>query len=234
MIIVEFIGISGCGKSTLSKRIQTELRKKGISSVNLQKTPEKGFSFQAKVTHYIHSKLAIFSKKNRHFMNTIANELTNVGLVSGDIHHYWTEKMLMLNYDILKAERRKVDIGLIDEGCIQFLTSMLFKAKADERFLPVVEVLKEEIYKDRTIIINCELEPEICNERMVARGRGSGDYNGDSVEKTIKNLQRRRFNLDFLMEPLDKEKIITVKMEGDDSIDAIMNFILQEMEKQKK
>lgn len=234
MIIVEFVGLSGCGKSTLCKKVIKELKRKGIRVASLQKTPEKGYSFSAKVDQFIKSKIAIHSRKNQRFLKSLVDELIKSGLTDGDIHQYWVEKILMLNNAIIMAERFGVQIGMVDEGFLQFVSSILNKREASDHLYPLIDLFKKEIYKSRTVFVKCELEPEKCLERMRARGRGAGVYCHTSDRNAIiSNLLIRKKNLDFELSAMESEKQVSVRMEGDDNIESVLELIYQEFEKSK-
>lgn len=228
MIIVELIGLSGCGKSTLCKKIQTELKKRGIKTASLQKT--YGYnSFYGKVMHYLKLKMASKAVKNQQFKTNILNAFTKTDVQKCRGYLYWYEKMLMLNHAWLKAEGKGVKVGLIDEGCIQFISSILEKREADDKLIPVIEELCKEMYGTRTIFVNCELEPEKCYERMCSRGRFAGGDDDDSLELTVRNLSIRRHNLDFIISKLNNGQVVSVKMEGDDGLESILETIYNKM-----
>lgn len=231
MIIIELIGLSGCGKSTLCKKIQAELEKKNIQTAYLQNTLPAN-SFYGKAVHFVKSKVAMKAPGNQAFKDEILDGFNKIKMNSSETYQYWLEKILMLNYDCMRAEKHGVEVGLIDEGFVQFITSILQKRYAGDSLFSIVEALNREVYKSRTLFVNCLLEPEKCFERMRARGRYAGGVDGDSLENTVNNLSGRRKNMDILMQPLDKDAIIEVRMEGDDNIDDIMSAIYNKLEKQ--
>lgn len=203
MIIIELLGTPGSGKSTLCGKIKSELTESGYKVE--YEAPVFSEAFSYKVMNRI--RLFIY----RYF---VATEKMRKGLdlmkpYTGEIFgRYWTRRILETYGKAASAERRGADVYLLDEGCMQYITSVYHDKKIDSLGIELAKVLCSEFYKDRALFIDCHIDIDENYRRLLARGRSQDRFlqGNDSSIKAL--LLQKRENLDEVIGIAEPDKVI--------------------------
>lgn len=226
MILVEFTGLPGCGKTTLCDKLEEELANRDIRVCNLQKEKEiKNIFGRLSYSLYIRK---VKKAECNNVLNAEIRRMNNLlGIKETD---HWEEKILEANYRCIEAEKKGEQVALFDEGCIQYIVSLLADADVDERQYNIIKEIEKTIYGSRTIIINCALDEETSLDRINSRGRWCCGVHDTDREGGLAILRHRRSNIDLIMEKLEKVKILTVSTKdgnGDNALKEVLNAVTE-------
>ena len=172
--IIEFVGVPGCGKSTITKQVVKKLKclhgnniivRSDISAhINLMWKQRWTIPFFF-IYHTIISKADFRTKYNllRYMYQYSINSFSII---------YATYILLVI--DVVKNTQNHNMIILLDEGIIQFLTSIphkctIIKGNVTDRILNSINELL-----NTSCIIKCTIRDEIAINRIRTRGKWTG------------------------------------------------------------
>ena len=212
MIIVEFCGTPGCGKSTLCAMLKRELLTRGYSVENLQEVYEPR-TFQGKIERRINKlkyQYAFFNYKRRKMLSYMASK--------DDASGYWRQRILEAAYRIRQAEKKGIQIGLFDEGIIQFITSMYHEREFDNKVDKLIEDIDKNIYGDRVILVNCILDMDENYRRLKTRGRAGDRFLVGNDIDNKEALKAKKKKIDYIFEHMSNKKNIIIDMKNYEDI----------------
>lgn len=218
MILIEFCGTPGCGKTTICDRIEEELQQLGIPVRNLQK---RGFPATYR------DKLRVKIERFR-YRNYIPNRRLKRAL-EVLLHYYdksslihWPNRILESFYRARKAEKSGTEVGLFDEGCIQFITSVFHEKEIPDEIQSVVTTITEELYRDRTFFFDCYLELTQNYERLEGRNKPDDRFLAGNREENLALLKTKRARIDTVIGMLDQ---MVVRIEAGDTEMAVQEIL---------
>lgn len=201
MILIEFCGTPGCGKTTLCDAVEEELLEKGYKVRNLQKK-----SFPATIKDKIQVVINRFcfryylpNRKLKKALEVIKPYLAQDSLIN------WVDRILETFYRIKKAEKAGVEIGVLDEGCLQFITSVFHGKTVSQDVQTLIDVLVEELYKNRSVVFDCKIDSEENYERLVERNKPDDRFLAGTKEESICMLKQKRQNIEIVYEMVKKQ-----------------------------
>ncbi len=221
MILVEFTGLPGCGKTTLCDKLEDELANRDIRVCNLQKEKEiKNIFGRLSYSLYIRK---VKKAECNNVLNAEIRKMNDLLGIKGTDH--WEEKILEANFRCIEAEKKGEQVALFDEGCIQYIVSLLADADVDERQYNIIKEIEKTVYGSRTIIIDCILDEETSLDRINSRGRWCCGVHDTDREGGLAILRHRRSNIDNIIKKLENVKMIKVSTKDSDS-DKTLNEVL--------
>lgn len=200
MLIVEFCGTPGCGKTTLCDEVEKNLREQGFFVQNLQKRKyPRSISDKIKVVMerfcYTH---APCNRELRKALKVLRPYADADSLID------WPSRLLEACYRVHRAEKCGTQIGLFDEGCVQYLTSVFHGKKVAQEVQSVVDILCKKLYQNRTVIFQCELEDSENYRRLVQRNKPDDRFLGQGEEVALQLLKNKKQNIDIVLRMVEK------------------------------
>ena len=216
MKIIEFCGCPGCGKSTICDILEMHLKEAGLKVVNLQKR-QKCDTFWKKIKKIIR----IISYKNYD-----PNKRIKQVLYAVNSDHKWADRILEAKW--LLDRYSEYDYVLFDEGCIQFVSSMI--DGLDVNVLPIQQILDSEFYTDLTILFKCSLERTENIQRLLRRNKVGDRFVTENTGKMKWKLEKKD---DLLQEiySFDWKHISAWEidtMNQDDAVERCRNVLTKE------
>lgn len=195
MLIVEFCGTPGCGKTTLCDEIEQELQLLGYKVKNLQKR-KYPVSFADKVAVAVERFCFRHAPCNRELkkaLQVLRPYIDESSLIN------WPDRILEASLRIANAEKAGVQIGLFDEGCLQFITSVFHGKTVTEDVQSLIDVLIEKIYKERTIVFDCQMDETENYQRLAQRNKSDDRFLIGGKEISLRLLKNKRKNIDAVL-----------------------------------
>lgn len=223
MVIIEFCGTPGSGKTTICDRIEEELQQRGICVRNLQKR-----SFPATYR----DKLRVVIERFR-FRNYVPNRRLKKALRTLLLYFdknsliHWPNRILESFYRTKKAEKHGIEVGLFDEGCMQFITSVFHEKEIPDEIQSVVDSLCKELYREEAVFFDCHIGLAENYERLEERGKPDDRFLAGSREENLALLKTKRECIDTILGMLNGQTIMRV--DGTDTEQAV-NEILKVIE----
>lgn len=201
MLIVEFCGTPGCGKTTLCDEVEVELRALGYRVKNYQKPKQRVTFLERAKGVWIRCcyRYLCANKKIKAALKTIRPYMKE------DSHFYWVDRILELYYVIMQGEKVGEQIALLDEGCIQFITSVFHEKKVPPGIQPLVDALADEFYKNHTIIYNCQIDLEENYRRLLKRGKSNDRFLKEDKLESFQLLSQKRENIESVLKMLESK-----------------------------
>lgn len=193
MKIIEFTGLPGCGKSTVCDLLEEALKEQGYTVINLQKQMSGNTILEKSKRKWI-SFISKHSRRNK----KILEEIKSWNLLETEEIKYWIQRILVLNTRIHK-EAKKVDYVLLDEGFLQFITS-LHHGKTMEDEMKVLNLLHTfcEEYTHNPMVFDLTLDVEKVCDRLLQRNREGDRFVAEGTN--LKNaLYLKRKNINFVL-----------------------------------
>lgn len=203
MRIIELCGIPGAGKSTLIKNLK-------------QSNPD--------ITFLTRDDILCQNKLIRHYNTFFQLVLCKIGFEWKELkpiyrfiseypnHEIIFEVRLIDLFRKLRKRRNRNEVILLEEGPIQYLSSIPFdvRLKNSENLYDSVDLLDAEKY----IIVDCQCEIDTSITRLKHRSKGSDRYSNKSNEELKQLLEVKRNNLDTIIHISDSVKY-TLSMEDE-------------------
>ena len=225
MTIIEFYGKPGVGKSTVCDELEKKLSI-NYKVVNLQKfkSPQKFlkklfFYFRVYSNYRIIILLSYLLKYSQMYTNSFNNI-------------YWINRIMVLNF-LIKQEvsKQNNEIILLDEGIIQFLTSLAHGIKISEKKI-ITKICNyfNDTYPKKTILIKCEIKLEDNILRLKKRNRINDRFIFSDINEMKKQLNIKENNLDFISSLFKCDKKVILNLEKDKNCEIIFDLIKGELE----
>jgi len=198
MLIVEFYGPPGCGKTTLCDEVEKELRASGYRVKNFQKPTREVLLWdkvKGKWRRCCYRYLCA-NRKIKAVLKTVWPYLTE------ESHFYWIDRILEVYYTIQQGEKSGVEIALLDEGCLQFITSVFHGKKVPSEMQQLIDTLAEEFYRNRTIIYNCQIDLNENYCRLVKRSKADDRFLKEDREESYRLLNQKKENIECVLDML--------------------------------
>ena len=220
MIIGEFVGAPGVGKSVICEKVMKQLTDAGYK---VYKEPSEWKHLER--VRLMLQRLSLYTgKKQRKLLKEGKRLIPRLDDANRD---KWFKITVLISKYIDMAERQKVDYIIMDEGCIQAITSIDHGAEISDEVLKWAEEVLSTIYADRDVhIFNCELSMEENLRRLKGRGRGGDRFIAADDEGTIMNISVKRNNLDKVLSLTDCKKRKINFDNGDDAYQAIIEELI--------
>ena len=210
MLIVEFCGTPGCGKTTLCDEVEAELRAMGYKVKNLQK-PKQDYTLVGRIKKVICKYWYRYIPLNHRLKKSLKKIEP---FLAKDSQINWLDRMLESSYKVKKAEAPGIEIGLFDEGCLQFITSVFHEKEIAVDAQNVIDVLVDQVYQERTLIFNCQIDNEENYLRLVKRGRPDDRFLQGNKEDTLCLLMHKQYNIERVLDMLkERENSLVVGIE---------------------
>jgi len=191
-LIIEFVGLPGCGKSTMAKSIISifQNEKNIIKRSDFSKTIDKMWKYPilipfATIYYFIKPKHRRFKKDLFRF--AFQFPINKLGLI-------YTVYLIIL-YELLNKNINEDKIVILDEGIIQFLSSISHNIPINNNTLlhNLVSNLKSVI--EDILFIECDLPIETVIERIKKRNRQDRFSYNNNIENL---LLTKKNNLNLL------------------------------------
>lgn len=220
-MIIEFCGTPGCGKTTVAHALQEKLIAQGYTVVNIHEK-ERSASAVGRLQHYAHSlAYRMYGKSSaiRRALETyIANNETNGAAV-------WTNCILENVYST-DINERKYDFVLMDEGVIQFLSSLGHDHRLTEEIEPVMALLRKLHYDRGIFVAECFVDTDENIRRIIGRGRQGDRFLQDSGPQARALLNVKQQNIDRIcscLDPAMRHPLDTV--DRDEAVNRLLEYI---------
>lgn len=220
MVIIEFCGTPGCGKTTVCDRIEEELQQQGIRVQNLQKrgTPTTYTDRLKEKMERIRFRNYFPNRRLKKALEVLMNYYDRDSLI------HWPDRILESFYRTKKAEKDGIEIGLFDEGCMQFITSVFHEKEIPKEIQSVVDSICEELYCGRALFFDCYIDLTENYERLEKRDKPKDRFLAGSREENLALLKLKRERIDTVLGMLNGYTIM--RIEGTDTEQAV-NSILE-------
>lgn len=226
MLLIEFCGTPGCGKTTICDRIEEELQQQGIQVRNLQK---RGFPATYK------DKLKVKIERFR-FRNYVPNRRLKKALKvllpyydKNSLIH-WPNRILESFYRAKKAEKDGIEVGLFDEGCMQFITSVFHEKEVPDEIRSLVDSIDEELYQNRIVFFDCHIDLEENYERLEKRAKPNDRFLTGSREENLTLLKTKRERIDTVLGMLKGQTVMRVEEKDTEQVvKEILDVIMQRL-----
>lgn len=227
MLIIEFCGTPGCGKTTLCDAVEQELQASGYPVKNLQKR-----KLPVTYADKIGGMLERFCFRHAFYNRRLKKVLRSIRpYLAEDSRINWTERILEASYRIKKAEREGMRVGLFDEGCLQFITSVFHGKTVTQEVQSLITVLLEEVYKNRTLIFDCQIDAAENYCRLVRRNRADDRFLAGDKEESLRLLKQKRDNINLVLEMVEGQSKGLLRSSA---CFPEKEFVLGEIEKKEK
>ena len=183
MKIIELIGLPGAGKTTLINSVMsnrtfsaTIVTRSDLFKSKLPRLWLKQYLLRLLLYVKLHY---ITRKSNMMQQNTYINRLIKL--------------LVYFSY----YEKKKNDyVLLLDEGIIQYITSLEYEHSLPKEILPFAKTL---LIHYRPVIIDCQIPLDTVEERIRSREKTGDRYYLSDDDSVRKLLQQKRDNLDFVI-----------------------------------
>lgn len=226
MVIVEFCGTPGCGKTTICDLIEEELQQQGIRVRNLQK---RGFprTYRDKIKVVIERFCFRNYAPNRRLKRALKVLLPYYDKCSL-IH--WPNRILESFYRTRKAEKSGIEVGLFDEGCMQFITSVFHEKELPDEIRELVDSLSEELYQNRVIFVDCRIDLTENYERLEKRDRPNDRFLAGSREENLALLKTKRERIDTVLGMIKGQMVVHIDVKNtEQAVKEILEVIRQRL-----
>lgn len=221
MLYIELCGTPGCGKTLLCNEIVPELLNLGYRVMNIS-VKELNYDFRLKLERKIKTYRYRHYLKNRKIIKAI-NQIKLGKQEEGTL--LWKDRMLETYYDVFQAKKKKMDVCIIDEGFIQYLTSIYHEKIIDDNIMPFIRVIEKELYAKQSVIIDCHIETNNNYQQLISRNKpGDRFLTGDETTDKIL-LQHKRRNIDMVLGKIEHKEIIQVQWNHGYDKKNIINMI---------
>lgn len=226
MIIIEFCGTPGCGKTTICDRVEEELLQQGIQVRNLQKR-----GFPVTYRDKIRERIERFRFRN-YVPNRRLKKALGVLLPYYDKNSliHWPNRILESFYKAKKAEKAGIEVGVFDEGCMQFITSVFHDKAIPDEMQSLVDALCKELYQNRALFVGCRIDLKENYERLERRGRPDDRFLAGSREENLALLKTKRDRIDTVLGMLKQQMVIQVEAKDtEQAVREILEVIRQRL-----
>ncbi len=226
MVIIEFCGTPGSGKTTICDRIEEELQQQGIRVRNLQKR-----SFPATYRDKLRVVIDRFRFRN-YFPNRRLKKALETLMPYFDENSliHWPNRILESFYRTKKAEKQGIEVGLFDEGCMQFITSVFHEKEIPDEIQSVVDSLCKELYRENAVFFDCHIELTENYKRLEERGKPDDRFLAGSREENLALLKIKRERIDTILGMLKGQTIMRVEgKDTEQAVNEILNIIKQKL-----
>lgn len=212
MIILELNGLPGCGKTTIINEIIDNFRKADMNVKSLDEVIKyKQKEIETKITQLICS---FFTMKNLKFNFYIIILMFKIGLSLDRVR--FSMRLIKLNYQIGRIKKsEKVDLMILDEGYIQFITSIPHnKQFNDGKTLRNICQFIENEHPDLRLV-NCKISTEIAINRAQNRSSSSSRFDKLDTNKLSKLMIIKQNNLERIQNQFSEEIQTNIRLEED-------------------
>ena len=219
MYIIEFAGLPGSGKSTICKKCERLLKQLGhiATNVEVRALMYSGLSrrfFLLRVFLYPKSwKLSAIARR------TIPREKRKEAGIG-------VNRMQQIVYLLDKYEKRGLEYALMDEGFVQFGTSICHDDYISDSILDFEKEVFKIAYNGRPckhIYVDTDKADVI--RRIKARNKPGDRFLSDSDEAMLKKLEVKEKNLFKCLELLDAGGVKKAQLTGEESIDDLLKLM---------
>jgi hypothetical protein len=211
MKIYEFNGLPGSGKSTLCDALHAKLLEKKIK-LGHRNDLYRDIYLPKRNRVLIE---ALFGYQNIGINLRIVLMAFRYGISKSRLK--WAWGLILLNHLIQKAiETRLYDILILDEGIVQYLTSIPhdkpFVNRASERKL--LNLLSDR-FRDHLFTINCNITESVNIARLKSRGNPLSRFDRLDEEDLREKLRVKKKNLSYVIENICFTDLIELNMDHD-------------------
>ncbi len=208
MQIVELSGLPGCGKSTLLALVKQRFEKEGYQVYTFEEIMKDGPLFRG----------AFLSFQIQRIKPSIRNNVDRIQRFYSDFPYdkkreYFMRTLLELYARLLVVCGKKAKaVVLLDEGILQYLSSIPYDVLIDEKLLTKDQVRKLISCIDKYVIVDCRVPLEEDIRRLKARNRENDRYCRLDEEQLLRTLNVKQENLDYLRSSLTTQDSFTISM----------------------
>ena len=221
MHIIEFSGLPGSGKSTICKACERSLKISGYKATNaeVRALMYSGIwrkLFLLKVFLYPKSwKLAVIARR------------TMPGVKDKEARK-WINRMQQIIYLLDKYEKQGMEYALMDEGFVQFGTSICHDNNISDSILDFEKEVFKIAYNGRLCRhYYIDTDKEEVFRRIVERNKPGDRFLFGTKEEIMNRLDIKEKNLNKCLSLLDENGVRRVKLKGDESIEKIFQLLNQ-------
>ncbi|MBR5762844.1 MAG: AAA family ATPase [Lachnospiraceae bacterium] len=219
MNIVEFVGLPGSGKSTICKKYEYSLKKRQFLATNVQ--------VQALMLRGVKRRLVYFAvhyyPKCRKVAAAAKKYVPN--LKDKEVKA-WIFRMKQIVYLLDKYEKEGLEYAVMDEGFIQFITSLCHDEAMPAPMMDFAKAVMDIVYTGRNCkFIYVETDKEEIIKRIRERNRPGDRFLSDSDEVMMGRLELKENNLLKCLELLDDSLIKKVHLEGEIKLAELVEML---------
>ena len=209
MKIVEFVGLPGSGKSTICKRYEYSLKKRQFIATNVQ---VQALMLRGFKRRYVN--LAIRSYPKCRKISAAARKY--VPNIKEKEAKAWIFRMNQMAYLLDKYEKAGLEYALMDEGFIQFVTSICHDEAMPESMIDFAHAIMDIVYTGRDCkFIYVETDKEEIIKRIRERNRPGDRFLSDNDEVMKERLEIKEDNLSKCLKLQDESSIKRIHIEGE-------------------
>lgn len=219
MYIVEFVGLPGSGKTTMCKRYEWNLKKRQKIATNVQVqalifSGIKRRLFLLRVFLYPKS-IKIMSLARKHVPNYKSSEAKA-----------WLKRIQQILFLLDQYERQKLEYALMDEGFVQFVTSICHGEEISDSMMKFAQKVFEMAYKGRECkFLYVDVDKNEAMERIKKRNRPGDRFLADSDAEVLEKLRVKEGNLLKCLDLLKEYDVRTIKPTGEEKIQELLSMI---------
>lgn len=217
MFIFELCGLPGVGKSTFCNTFERGLKESGYKVINVQKQP----LWYGKIKRRLFKVILRTDGDCRRLLKKAYKELPDM---SDKAKKYWVERIVQSIYLTKRAAKKGYEVVTLDEGYIQFVTSLCHGEEISEPYIDFYKSITTVVDKcGKHYVVDCRLDKEIIVERLKKRGRQGDRFLADSDGEIYSRLSLKDSNLRILNELVDADRRISVELKSSEK--AIENIL---------
>ena len=223
--IIEFVGLPGCGKSTLARELISTLSKENVIMTY--------HDFFSKKKLFILSNRTIFTPFIFIYYLFRFNYWTVIKSIWQFARQYPINEIrfvrvifLIRLYENIQKKLKIKCIIILDEGFIQFISSIPHDIVIKENELLQKLLITWENIVENTLFVDCRLSVEEDIDRIRKRNKNDRFKRIENDKILAKLLQIKEYNLDVLTKKIARKKV-TLNMA--DPVDTNIKYILDKL-----
>lgn len=210
MLSVELFGLPGCGKSAVMRSLLSQLtmhsNRTFVTRKEISKNIDRMYRYPCMAPliylfHYLFFSCRQFKKH----LHTFAKQFPLTR------HRMIYEVYCIVLYSKYKRGRQKTELLLLDEGFVQFLSSISHGAVVETNNAFYVLMRDIASITKETLFVDCQLEPQVAVQRI--KDRGKQDRFGYSEDLLLK-LHLKQRNIDIISRTICRQNRMILYMQS--------------------
>ncbi|MCR4677918.1 MAG: adenylyl-sulfate kinase [Lachnospiraceae bacterium] len=219
MHIIEFAGLPGSGKSTICKQCERSLKRSGYRATNAE--------VRALMYSGIWRKLfllRVFLYPKSWKLSVIARR--TMPEVKDKAAKSWINRMQQIIFLLDKYEKQGMEYALMDEGFVQFGTSICHDDYISDSILDFEREVFKIAYNGRPCRhYYIDIDKEEVFRRIVERNKPGDRFLFGTKEEIMSRLDVKEKNLNKCLSLLDESGVKRIKLKGDEGIGDILQLL---------